>query len=399
MKTLVTLIILSVMLLPESLTKASAQSSSAESQRQSLGVNVEETSAGLVVRSFAVESAAMGHLEVGDVLQFLTADGHPVYATQTLQQMKKAKQAIGVDSTAYLQVQRDGVKRVFDVEFAIAGTFIGNGRVMSIDDAMLSTTGAGRLESESSSPATATSPLAAPGLDFKRMVLAEIQEGKDGTDVVVLTKQRWAQELIQHVYTVTEISKVTKQRPKTLSKEVVVDGESKTVSETILEEYTESVPHEVQKTMFQELLKPVPDVERVEVPIDSIKAWSLDGTSLSAIELKAHLSGAKRVFILPRGTEEYIFDPFFTAVLSSDVIVMKSPEGLGNLPALAIPAAPASPVAPAGRAPAAAAVPIAPAATPVAPAPEPAPISEAPAPPAAEAAPSEAPPAEPELPR
>jgi len=401
------LIILSLAFLFESSPTVSAQSSLAAGQRQSLGVNVEETGYGLTVRSMIPGSAAVGQLELGDVLQFLAADGHPVYATLTLQQMKIAKEAIGLDVPAYLQIQRGGVTRVFDVEFASSGTIIGNGRVMSIDDALLSTADAGGLESKLSSPAAANGPLAAPSLDFKRMVLAGLQEGKDGTNVVVLTKQRWAQEFQQIVYTAKEISTVTKQRTKTVPKEVVVDGKSVTEYAEVIEEYEERVPHEVQKTMYLELLKPVPHFERVEVPIDSIKAWSVDGTSLSAVELEARLSGTQRVFILPSGTEEYIFDPFFTAVISNDIIVMKSPEGLGALPAFFAPAAPIAPAssAPAGSRPVPAAVPVAPAAVP-------APISEAPAPPAAEAAPPaaeaappaaeatplEAPPAEPELP-
>ena len=388
MKKSMRLIILSALLIPEFSPMVSAQSPSADSRRQALGVNVEETSQGLVVRSVMVGSAAVGQLELGDVLQFLAADGHPVYATQTLQQMKIAKQAIGLDVPAYLQVQRGGVKRIFSVEFGSSETTISMSRATSIDDAVLTSTDAAKPASESLSSEMASGPQAGPSLSFDRMILAELQEGKDGTELVVLTKPRWAVEQMEYAFTVTQMTPVTKERTKRIAKEVVVDGKAKTVFEEVVEQYTVNVPETVQKTEVINLRKPVEGSQRVEVSIDAIQAWTLDGHSLATEELKTRLRGIRRVFVLPLVSSEYVADPFFTTAVSPDVLVISEPAGLGPLPAIVNPAQPEASAEPNQFPPAVDA--------PVLEAPAP-PSAEA-APPVPEAAPSVAPPAAPELP-
>lgn len=377
-----------VALLFASSPMVSAQSSSAESQRQSLGVNVEETGYGLTVRSVILGSAAVGQLETGDVLQFLSADGHPVYATLTLQQMRIAKEAIGLDVPGYLQIQRGGVTRVFDVEFASSGTIIGNGRVMSIDDALLSSRDIAKPASGSMLSAMASNPQAAPSLSFDRMILAELQEGKDSTEMVVLTKPRWAEEKMEYAFTVTLMTQVTKERTKKIPKAVVVDGKAQTVYEDVVEQYTVNVPVTEERTGVRSIMKPVEGSERVEVPIDAVRAWSIGGKLLSSTELKSQFRGTKHVFVLPSGFTEYFADPFFTTAVSNDALVIAAPLELGPLPALVSPTPPDASAAPNQYPPSIAA--------PVAEAPAP-PAAEA-APPAAEATPLEAPPADPDLP-
>ncbi|MGE3820681.1 MAG: PDZ domain-containing protein [Isosphaeraceae bacterium] len=101
----------------------------AQSSGLLIGVNVVEQPTGLQVVSVIPNTPAVGRLQPGDVLRFITAVGKPVYSAHKREHLEKAKTALGPGATAALQIHRPGVgDKFFAVTFIpVGGTVPGSG--------------------------------------------------------------------------------------------------------------------------------------------------------------------------------------------------------------------------------------------------------------------------------
>ncbi len=89
----------------------------AQSSGLLLGVNVSSVQKGLLVATTIPHTPADGVLYRGDILRFMTAYGHPVYSVQRLSHLEKAKEAIGSNRDAFLEILRNGNRMFFKVSF------------------------------------------------------------------------------------------------------------------------------------------------------------------------------------------------------------------------------------------------------------------------------------------
>lgn len=67
------------------------------------------SSEGLVIQSLRPGGSSV--FERGDTLRFVTAPEHPVYSAQTVSHLEEAQKAIGLNTTAYIEVLRNGRRR------------------------------------------------------------------------------------------------------------------------------------------------------------------------------------------------------------------------------------------------------------------------------------------------
>lgn len=324
---------------------AAAQTSGVPSSTSLIGVNAQQSPQGLVVKSLISNSAAVGHLRRGDVLRFLSADGHPVYSIQSFNDIAKAKSAIGKDAPATLEIMRNGQPKYFTITFSPSGTTLSplaskpdvNSTAKTRDGNAGSPPDAVPSAEDSQEPLSATqgSPMAYPALRLDRLVVATIVKSTNGIEQVSILKPRWEGEI--RTRTVMKYVPVTEERERK-----VTDPKS---GEVRVERYSETVLHSVPEEQQYEVIFPAKGTDRSDVPLDKVTAWTIDGQPLSIDQLRPALSSPKRVFILP-DLKEYQFDPYFVATLDKNVIVMRPPENLGKLPAITWPQPTAAPQSP-----------------------------------------------------
>lgn len=299
-----------------------------------LGVNAQESAQGLVVRSVIPNGPAAGQLNPGDVLRYLTSDGHPVYSVQSFIHMKKAKTAIGMDVPAYLEVLRGDQRHFFSVVFQSSGTVLVKDMIGAIENPAVAVFD-GNIGRRIIPPAPAHDPFdsksqaawtprSIPQLQFDRLVIAKIVNGDNGSEQVAVLKPRWLQEQVPYTFTVTV------SRPETRTRTV---NDPKT-SEPQEESYTVMVPSTEERQGVRTVLIPSEGEDRVELALDAVTAWSIGGEQLSVSDLKSALKQPKRVFVLPPGPIPYQYDPYFASAIDKNVIVMAISDGLGALPAI-----------------------------------------------------------------
>lgn len=327
-------VLVSAAFLVTELPSVSAQKKVQFSQNPMLGVNVQESDLGLVVRSINADSPASGRLREGDVLRFLTAEGHPVYSIQTLNHLEKAKQAIGLDVSAFLEVQRGTERVFFSLIFQSAGAFMGQAALNAVENpamavfdghstrtAHVATIGYDPFDTVGPSQ---WSPLQACPLEMPRLVIAKAVKADDGTDRIAVLKPWWIEESETITYTVTKMSTETRTR----------SAKDPQTGEIVEQTYQVCVPYAEEVQGTRTVLKPAEGSNRVDIPLDGITAWRIGGQRLTATELPTELATATRIFVLPPGQTSYQYDPYFVSAIGQHVLVMTLPDSLGDLPAI-----------------------------------------------------------------
>ena len=124
----------------------------AQSSGLLLGVNVSPVPKGLLVATTIPYTPADGVLYRGDILRFMTAYGHPVYSVQRLSHLEKAKEAIGQNQDAFLEILRNGNRMFFKISFLpIRARYSTSGYTTSSSTERMSLSIAPALGSEASS--------------------------------------------------------------------------------------------------------------------------------------------------------------------------------------------------------------------------------------------------------